>query len=139
MRTILNIIWLVFSGFWMALGYALVGVVLCLLVVTIPFGIACLRMASYALWPFGRVLVDRPEAGAPSVIGNVLWFLFAGVWIAIGHVVTGVLMCVTIIGIPLGLASFKMVPVALWPLGKEIVPVSAVRNGGIPAHAVRGW
>ncbi|MDQ1293849.1 MAG: hypothetical protein QG608_1730 [Actinomycetota bacterium] len=139
MRTILNIIWLVFSGFWMALGYALVGVVLCLLVVTIPFGIACLRMASYALWPFGRVLVDRPGAGAPSVIGNVLWFLLAGVWIAIGHVVTGVLMCLTIIGIPLGLASFKMVPVALWPLGKEIVPVSALRKDGIPAHAVRGW
>jgi uncharacterized membrane protein YccF (DUF307 family) len=139
MRTILNIIWLVFSGFWMALGYALVGVVLCLLVVTIPFGIACLRMASYALWPFGRVLVDRPGAGVPSAIGNVLWFLLAGVWIAIGHVVTGVLMCVTIIGIPLGIASFKMVPVALWPLGKEIVPVSALRDGSVPAHAVRGW
>jgi len=139
MRTVMNIIWLVFCGFWMALGYALVGILLCLLIIPIPFGIAYLRMASYALWPFGRVVVHRPGAGAPSMIGNVFWFILVGVWIAIGHVVTGIALCLTVIGIPLGIASFKMVPIALWPLGKEIVPVSALRSGWVPMHTVRGW
>ncbi|WP_334169478.1 YccF domain-containing protein, partial [Timonella senegalensis] len=75
MRTILNIIWLVLSGFWMALGYALAGIICCILIVTIPFGIASFRMANYALWPFGRVVVDKPTSGAFSLIGNVIWLL----------------------------------------------------------------
>ncbi|WP_019147574.1 YccF domain-containing protein [Timonella senegalensis] len=121
MRTILNIIWLVLSGFWMALGYALAGIICCILIVTIPFGIASFRMANYALWPFGRVVVDKPTAGAFSLIGNVIWLLVAGIWLAIGHITTGIAMCLTIIGIPMGIASFKMVPVSLMPLGKQIV------------------
>ncbi|WP_313278861.1 YccF domain-containing protein [Timonella senegalensis] len=121
MRTILNIIWLVLSGFWMALGYALAGIICCILIVTIPFGIASFRMANYALWPFGRVVVDKPTSGAFSLIGNVIWLLVAGIWLAIGHITTGIAMCLTIIGIPMGIASFKMVPVSLMPLGKQIV------------------
>ncbi|WP_329068183.1 YccF domain-containing protein [Amycolatopsis sp. NBC_01480] len=121
MRLLLNIIWLVLCGFWMALGYLLAGVVCCILIVTIPFGLASFRIANYALWPFGRTVVERGDAGAGSAIGNVIWFIFAGLWLAIGHILTGVALCVTIIGIPLGLANFKLVPVSLMPLGKEIV------------------
>ncbi|MCX9190589.1 YccF domain-containing protein [Carbonactinospora thermoautotrophica] len=122
MTVVLNLIWLVFAGFWMAIAYAVAALICFLLIVTIPFGIAAWRNASYALWPFGRKLVRKPGAGVGSALGNVLWFLFAGWWLALGHVVTGVLLCLTIIGIPLGIASFKMVPVALFPLGREIVP-----------------
>lgn len=121
MRLILNVIWLVLCGLWMALGYIVAGIVCCILIVTIPFGLASFRIAAYALWPFGRTVVDRHDAGAASTIGNVIWFLFAGLWLAIGHVLTGVALCVTIIGIPLGVANFKMIPVSLMPLGKEIV------------------
>ncbi|WP_020664459.1 YccF domain-containing protein [Amycolatopsis benzoatilytica] len=121
MRLILNVVWLVLSGFWMALGYLVAGVVCCVLIVTIPFGIASFRIAHYALWPFGRTVVDRRDAGVGSFLGNVIWFIFAGLWLSIGHLISGVLLCITIIGIPLGLANFKMIPVSLMPLGKEIV------------------
>lgn len=121
MRLLLNIIWLVLCGLWMALGYLLAGIVCCILIVTIPFGLASFRIANYALWPFGRTVVERGDAGAGSAIGNVIWFIFAGLWLAIGHILTGVALCVTIIGIPLGLANFKLVPVSLMPLGKQIV------------------
>ncbi len=121
MKVILNIIWLVLCGFWMAIGYAVAGVICCILIITIPFGIASFRIANFALWPFGRTLVRRPTAGAMSVVGNVIWFLVAGIWLAIGHLTAGIAMCLTIIGIPLGIASFKMIPVSLLPLGREIV------------------
>ncbi|MBN9746868.1 YccF domain-containing protein [Amycolatopsis sp. A1MSW2902] len=121
MRLILNVIWLVLAGFWMALGYLFAGVICCVLIVTIPFGIASFRIANYALWPFGRTVVDRREAGVGSFVGNVIWFLVAGLWLSIGHLITGALQCLTIIGIPLGLANFKMIPISLMPLGKEIV------------------
>lgn len=122
MRLLLNIVWLIFGGIVMVLGYLLAGVICCVLIVTIPFGIAAFRIASYALWPFGRTVVDRPDAGVASVIGNIIWVIFAGIWIAIGHLTFGVTLCITIIGIPLGLAHFKLIPVSLMPLGKQIVP-----------------
>ncbi|MBB5956531.1 uncharacterized membrane protein YccF (DUF307 family) [Saccharothrix tamanrassetensis] len=122
MRIILNLIWLVLSGFWLAIGYVLTGIICCILIITIPWGLAAFRIANYALWPFGRTVVDNPEAGAPSLIGNVIWIVVAGFWLAIGHLVSGVLLCITIIGIPLGVANFKMIPVSLMPLGKAIVP-----------------
>ena len=127
MRTLLNMIWLVLSGFWLALGYAVAGGVMLLLIITIPFGIASFRLAAYVLWPFGRTVVRRPDAGAASTIGNVLWFILVGLWMAIAHVVLGVVLCVTVIGIPLGLANFKLAAVAIAPLGKEIVPSSDPR------------
>ncbi len=125
MKTLLNIIWLVLCGFWMAVGYALAGVICCILIITIPFGIASFRMANYALWPFGRTVVRKPTAGAASMIGNVIWILVAGIWLAIGHILTGIAMALTIIGIPLAIADFKMVPVSLLPLGAEIVPTGS--------------
>jgi uncharacterized membrane protein YccF (DUF307 family) len=121
MRTVLNVLWFVFSGLWLAIGYAVAGLVLCVLIITIPFGVACFRLAAFVLWPFGRAVVRKPDAGAPSTIANVLWFILAGLWMAIAHVVLGILLCVTIIGIPLGLGNFKLAAVAIAPLGKEIV------------------
>lgn len=122
MRFVLNVVWLVLAGFWMALGYALAGVVLAVTIIGIPFAIASFRMANFALWPFGRRLVEDPSAGTMSLIGNVIWLLLAGWWLALAHITTGLALCLTIIGIPLGIASFKLVPVSLLPLGKRIVP-----------------
>jgi uncharacterized membrane protein YccF (DUF307 family) len=124
MRLILNIIWLVLCGFWMFLAYILTGIIACILIITIPFGIASFRIAGFALWPFGRTMVNKPDAGAPSFIGNVIWFIFAGLWLAIAHLVTGVALMITIIGIPLALANFKLIPVSLAPLGKQIVKLN---------------
>jgi uncharacterized membrane protein YccF (DUF307 family) len=122
MRTILNLIWLVLAGFWLAVGYAIAGLVCFLLIVTIPFGIAAFRIAGFTLWPFGRTMVDKPSAGAGAVLGNIIWVIVAGWWLALGHLTTGIALCVTIVGIPLGLANFKLIPISLLPLGKEIVP-----------------
>jgi uncharacterized membrane protein YccF (DUF307 family) len=123
MRLILNIIWLIFGGLWLAAGYLLAALICFLLFVTIPFGFASLRIASYALWPFGRTIIDKPSAGAGTMIGNIIWLLLFGIWLAIGHLVSAAAMAVTIIGIPLALANLKLIPVSLVPLGKEIVPV----------------
>lgn len=117
----LNVLWLVLAGFWLFLGYLGAGLLWCITIIGIPFGIASFRIGLFALWPFGRTVVDKPGAGLGSGIGNVLWFVFSGIWLAIGHAVTGVLLCVTVIGIPLGLANFKLIPVSLFPLGKDIV------------------
>jgi uncharacterized membrane protein YccF (DUF307 family) len=123
MRLILNVIWLVFGGLWLALGYLLAALICFLLIVTIPFGFASLRIASYALWPFGRTVVDKPGVRTGALIGNVIWLLLCGIWLAIGHLVSAVAMALTIVGIPLALANLKLIPVSLVPLGKEIVPV----------------
>ncbi|MEV4433609.1 YccF domain-containing protein [Streptomyces sp. NPDC049585] len=122
MRLILNVVWLVLCGFWMAVGYLVAGLICCLLIVTIPFGIASFRIAAYAFWPFGRTTVERRDAGAGSLLGNVIWIVFAGWWLALGHIVTGIALCLSIIGIPLGIANFKLIPISLMPLGREIVP-----------------
>lgn len=121
MKVLLNVLWLLLCGLWMAIGYAVAGIVCFILIITIPFGIASFRMANYALWPFGRTVVRRVDAGTASTIGNIIWLIFAGIWLAIGHIATGLALCLTIIGIPLGIASFKMVPISLLPLGAEIV------------------
>ena len=119
MRTVMNVLWLVLSGLWLAIGYAVAGLVLCFLIITIPFGIAAFRLAAFTLWPFGRAVVRKPDAGAASAVGNVIWFVLAGLWMALAHVFTGILLCVTIIGIPLGLGNFKLIPVSIAPLGKD--------------------
>ncbi len=126
MRVILNVIWLVFCGFWMALAYVLAGLVAFVLIITIPFGIAAFRIANYVLWPFGRTTVPQQTAGVGSLIGNIIWIILFGWWLAIGHLVTGVALCITIIGIPLGLANFKLIPISLLPLGVQIVPADEV-------------
>jgi uncharacterized membrane protein YccF (DUF307 family) len=134
MRPILNIIWLLFGGLWMAIGYLAAALISFLLIVTIPFGFAALRIASYALWPFGRTIVDKPTAGTGVLVGNVVWILLFGWWLAIGHLLSAAAMAITIIGIPLALANLKLIPVSLMPLGKEIVPVGSA-NQFAPAAA----
>lgn len=89
---------------------------------TIPFGLAAFRIGVYALWPFGCTTVERRDAGAPSRVGNVLWLVLAGWWLALAHIVTGIAQFLTIVGIPLAIANFKLIPVSLLPLGREIVP-----------------
>ncbi|SNX94450.1 YccF domain-containing protein [Geodermatophilus sabuli] len=128
MRTLLNLVWLVLQGWVLALAYALAGVVACLLVVTIPFGIAAFRLAGFVVWPFGRTTVPAPEAGAASALGNVVWFVVAGWWLALIHVVSGIGFCLTVIGIPFGIASFKLAAVGLFPLGKRVVRTAAPRG-----------
>ncbi|WP_406383245.1 YccF domain-containing protein [Streptomyces sp. NBC_01618] len=121
LQLILNILWVVFCGFWMALGYAVAALICFILIVTIPFGIASLRIAGFVLWPFGRTTVERPDAGAPSCVGNVIWLVFAGWWLALGHLLTSIPLFVSIIGIPFGWANLKMIPISLMPLGREVV------------------
>ena len=122
MRTLLNLIWFIFSGLWLWLAYMLAGVLCCILIVTIPWGIASFRMANYSAWPFGRQVIEKPTSGLGALLGNIVWLVIAGWWIALTHIVTGIALCITIIGIPMAIANFKLIPVALMPLGKEIIP-----------------
>ena len=121
MRTVLNIIWLILAGLWLFLAYVLAGILLCIPIITIPWAIASFRTANYALWPFGRTIVAKPSAGVGSFLGNVIWVIFAGWWLALAHIASGIALFITIIGIPLAIADFKMVPISLMPLGKDIV------------------
>jgi uncharacterized membrane protein YccF (DUF307 family) len=132
LRAILNVIWLILCGFWMAIAYAVAGIIcfaLFFLVVTIPFGIAAFRIAGYVLWPFGRTIEPRRDAGLGSLIGNIIWIILFGWWLALGHLMTGIALCITIIGIPLGIANFKIIPISLVPLGVQIVPSGQLYPG----------
>ncbi|MGK5741166.1 YccF domain-containing protein [Micromonospora sp. URMC 103] len=120
-RFVLNVLWLIFGGgIVLAVGYGAAALICFALVVTIPFGVAALRLAAYSLWPFGRTVVPKPGAGLASGLANVLWVVLAGWWLALSHLVAGVALCLTIIGIPFGVAHVKLVPAAFWPLGREV-------------------
>ncbi len=130
MRTIGNLLWLVLAGVWLAIGYVLAGIVQCVFIITIPFGIQSFKLAGYALWPFGRVVVRTPGSStAVGCIANVVWLVFGGFWLALGHLVTGLLLCITVIGIPLGVANFKLARLALTPFGKTIVSADRIPSG----------
>jgi uncharacterized membrane protein YccF (DUF307 family) len=116
----------------MAIGYAFAALIMFIFIITIPFGIASLRIAVFCLWPFGRTIVRRADHGVASTIGNILWFLLCGWWLALGHLIAGILLCITVIGIPLGLANFKLIPISLTPLGREIVSVEQARQMNAP-------
>ena len=122
---ILNIIWLLTAGWSLFLGYVLAGIIACIFIVTIPFGLASFRIA-------GREVVDTHRGGVGSALGNVLWFLIAGWWLAIGHIVTAVAQAITIIGIPLAWANIKLIPVTCFPFGKEVVGSDAARARMLP-------
>jgi uncharacterized membrane protein YccF (DUF307 family) len=126
LRIALNIIWLVLAGFWSAIAWCLAGVLMLILIITIPFGIQAFKIASFTIWPFGRTLVKRPESGAGSAIGNVLWFILVGWWLAALHLIASLFLAITIIGIPLAMANLKLVMVSLLPFGREIVPIDQV-------------
>jgi uncharacterized membrane protein YccF (DUF307 family) len=122
-RFILNVIWLVFGGFWLAVGYVVAGIIMLILIITIPFGLQSFKLASFALWPFGRTAVRTGHGRAVSLVGNVIWIVLAGWWLALLHLITAISQALTIIGIPLALANIKMLPITFAPFGREIVPV----------------
>lgn len=126
LRCLLNVIWLLLSGLWLAILYTVAGVLMCILIITIPFGLQAFKLAGYALWPFGRSVIRRSDAGAPSMIGNVLWLVLIGWWLTIAHVVTAAALAVTIIGIPFAIANLKLIPMALVPMGREVVAADEV-------------
>jgi uncharacterized membrane protein YccF (DUF307 family) len=133
-RTIGNILWLVLAGWWLAIGYVIAGVVNCITIIGIPFGIQSFKLAGYALWPFGRVVVERPTASrGVSLLANVVWLVFGGLALAFAHVVAGLLLMITIIGIPLGVASMKMAVLALTPFGKTVVRADQVAGSPVVA------
>jgi uncharacterized membrane protein YccF (DUF307 family) len=132
LRTIGNIIWLALAGIWLAIGYFVAGVINCVFIITIPFGLQSFKLAGYALWPFGRVVVHRPgrDVGL-STLGNVIWFIFGGFWMAMAHLFVGLILMLTIVGIPLGLASIKMAGLAIAPFGRQIVTLSEAKARGL--------
>lgn len=129
MRLIGNILWLIIAGWSLFLGWIVAGVIACITIIGIPFGLQAFKVALYVIWPFGRTVVHRGDAGALSVVGNVVWVIFAGWWLALETIVAGVLLCITIIGIPFGVACFKMLPIVFRPFGREIVPSDSPEAG----------
>lgn len=130
MRLVLNVIWLLLAGIWLFIAYMIAAVIMCILIITIPFGVASARIGLYSLWPFGRTVIPQEGKGAGSTIGNIIWFVLGGWWLALAHLVTGILLCLTIIGIPLGIANFKLINVCLRPFGRRIVTVEEARRIG---------
>jgi uncharacterized membrane protein YccF (DUF307 family) len=133
-RLVGNIIWFVLAGFWLFIGYAFAALLCFIFIVTIPFGVAALRIAFFGVWPFGRTVVPQPNKGVGSTLGNIIWFVIGGWYLALLHVLTGILLCLTIIGIPLGLANFKLITVSLRPFGREIVSVDEARRRGLESR-----
>lgn len=129
MRTIGNIIWLLLGGFWLGLGWWIAGLIMFITIVGIPWGKACFVIGEFAFWPFGKEAVDRDEirgkrdigTGPLGVLGNVVWFILGGWWLALGHLVSAVLNAITIIGIPFAVQHVKLAGIALWPIGKTVV------------------
>lgn len=126
MKIIGNIIWLVFGGLELAIGYLVAGIVMFIFIITIPFGLQSFKLGMYSLWPFGRAIVKSPGAGGVSFLGNVLWLLLAGWWLALFHVFWGIVCFITVIGIPFGFVHLKLAGAALWPFGREVVPTHLV-------------
>ncbi len=121
MKTIGNILWLLLAGIWLALGYAIGGLVMCITIIGIPFGIQSFKLAGLALWPFGRTTQMGSSGGCLEVAFNIIWLVLFGWGIFVAHLVAGALLCITIIGIPFGIQAFKLSTLALWPFGRVIV------------------
>jgi uncharacterized membrane protein YccF (DUF307 family) len=137
LNLILNIVWLVFAGIELAILYALVGALMFITVIGIPLGVQAFKLAGFALFPFGRAVIPNPDSSVvASAIGNVVWLLLAGWWLAVAHIVFGIVLCLTIIGIPMGIACFKMVGMALWPFGRSVVDQSTLNALPAGSYAV---
>lgn len=135
-RVILNLIWLILAGVELAVGYLLGGVLMMITIIGIPFGLQAFKLAGFTLWPFGRAVVPA-ESGAFTVVGNLLWLVLVGWWLAAAHIVFGLLLFVSLIGIPMGIASFRMASLALWPFGRRIVDRDTLRTLPEGSHTVR--
>lgn len=137
MRTIGNLLWIVLAGVWLALGYAVAGVLLCITLVGVPFGIQAFKLAGLALWPFGRTVVpDGGEGGCLQLGANVVWLVLFGWELFLVSVVSGLLLCVTIIGIPFGIQAFKLSVLALWPFGRTIVTTEQAEALGLSGTSI---
>ena len=122
MNALGNIIWLIFGGFFSAMGYIAGGIALCLTIIGIPFGLQCFKLALVMFWPFGQKVISNPQAvGCFSVPANIIWLICGGWWVALNHLFFGLLLCITIVGLPFGRQHFKMIPISLMPFGKTIV------------------
>ncbi len=140
MSLLLNILWIVFGGLWMAVAWVIAAVVMAITIIGIPWARAAFNIALYTLLPFGQKAVSRAEhtgqedigTGPLGVIGNIIWLLLAGWWLALGHLIFAILLAVTIIGIPFAWAHFKLAALALWPIGRMIVPIDAPLPYGRP-------
>lgn len=122
MKTIGNIIWILFGGIWTALAWAIAGIVFYITIIGIPLGRQAFKMAALTLAPFGKTI--NYGGGAPSMIANIFWVFLAGLWLAIAYVILGVAYCITIIGAPFGMQLFKMAVLSLMPFGAEVVDAS---------------
>jgi len=131
MRTLGNILWLILGGLPMAIAYALAGVLMFIFIITIPFGVQAFKLAGFSLWPFGRVMVEIPgkASGCLAIAGNILWLLFAGIWLALGHLFWALLLAITIIGIPVAVANVKLAGAALVPFGRTVMSREAAAAG----------
>ena len=128
MQTVGNILWLIFVGIWLAIAFVVAGIVMFVLIITIPFGIQAFKLAGFALWPFGRHVEYGARVTSPlHIIGNIIWIIFGGLWLAVHCLVGGVILCITIIGIPFGIQAFKLIPIVLMPFGADVVSDRAGR------------
>ena len=130
---LLNLLWIVFGGLEMAIGWVIAAVIMAITIIGIPWARAAFNIASYTLLPFGRKAVSRAEYSGPDLgtgpfglLGHIIWLVLAGWWLALGHLITAIVLAVTIIGIPFAWAHLKLAGIALWPIGKEIVAADAV-------------
>jgi uncharacterized membrane protein YccF (DUF307 family) len=130
---LLNILWLVFGGVWMAIAWLFAALIMAITIIGLPWAWAAFNIASYTLLPFGRRAVARAEysghdigTGPLGMIGNIIWLVLAGWWLALGHLITAVVLACTIVGIPFAWAHLKLAGIALWPIGKEIVAIDAM-------------
>jgi uncharacterized membrane protein YccF (DUF307 family) len=121
MRTIGNVLWFVLAGVWLGIGYAAAGLALCVTIIGIPFGLQAFKLAGFVLWPFGRTVVTARADGVLEVVFNLLWLVLVGWGIFLMHLASGALLCLTVIGIPFGIQSFKLSALALWPFGRRVV------------------
>ncbi len=143
MSLFLNILWIVFGGFWMALGWAFAALLMAITIVGLPWTRAAFNIALYTLAPFGRMAVSRAEytgqedlgTGPLGILGNLIWLVLAGWWLALGHVITAIFLAITIIGIPFAWAHLKLATIALWPIGKMIVPIDEAARRAHRRHA----
>jgi uncharacterized membrane protein YccF (DUF307 family) len=130
---LLNLLWLAFGGVWMAVGWVIAAIIMAITIIGIPWARAAFNIAAYTLLPFGQKAVSRAQysgsedvgTGPLGVIGNIIWLVLAGWWLALGHLITAILLAVTIVGIPFAWAHWKLAGIALWPIGKMIVPSDA--------------
>jgi uncharacterized membrane protein YccF (DUF307 family) len=127
MKTIGNILWFVLAGLWLAIGYVVAGLFCFITIIGIPFGVQAFKMAGFALWPFGRVVVDDGDGGGVlDLVFNLIWLVLFGWILFLAHLAAGILLCITIIGIPFGVQAFKMSVLSLWPFGRTIVSEDAL-------------